>query len=96
MLGAHSGDAFALLPDIALLAEQQRAQPGCTQSTCPDFDPDSHLLPQALDLHAGVLQNNGNAPPRGSLPMVASHGVSSSHRVHHEVTKKRPFCAIWY
>jgi hypothetical protein len=84
VIGVHSGDAFAVLPDIALLSEQQLAQPPCSALTCTDFDPDGGLLPQALDLHAGVRQQGGNAPPLGSLPMIASHGVSSSHRVRHE------------
>ena len=84
VIGVHSGDGFAVLPDITALAEQQRSQPACSNTQCADFDPDGSLIPQALDLHAGVLQEGGNAVPLGSLPMVAKHGVSSSHRVHHE------------
>lgn len=54
VIGAHSGDAFAVLPDITALAAQQRAQPYCFNNLCTDFDPDGSLIPQALDLHAGT------------------------------------------
>ena len=54
VLGAHSGDAFALVPDLELLASQQRAQTGAAGL---DFSPDGELLPQALDLHAGVVSS---------------------------------------
>lgn len=87
VIGAHSGDAFAIVPDLDLLAAQQRAQPPCG-NRCTDFDPDGALIPQALDLHAGVRQRGGNAPPLGSLPMTASYGLSSSHRAQHEYSKR--------
>ena len=94
VIGAHSGDGFAIIPDLLLLRAQQRAQPPCSVSAttgsekCADFDPDGSLIPQALDLHAGVLQRGGHAPPLGSLPMTASYGLSSSHRAHHEYSMR--------
>ena len=94
VMAAARGAGFAVVPDVELIARQQRAAIARGAPAAHDFDPDGGLLPQALDLHAGAEAHGRGRGREGSLPVTAWYGVSSSHRAPHEYGQRDNVSAV--